>query len=356
MDALAPFSCTYSPQIPELLQKLNCSLAITTYQAGKVIFISPKDRDHLIQLPRQFTKPMGMALDGNKMALATINEVVVLANNAELARTYPKQPGVYDGLFLPRTVYYTGESDIHDLHWTPKGLLSVNTRFSCLAYLDDAYSFTPFWKPKFITTINAEDRCHLNGVAMDNGNPSYVTVLGKTDTAQGWRATKATGGCVIDIATDEVVAENLPMPHSPRLYDGRLLVLLSGSGELAEINVATKTCTVLKQLDGFARGMDRIGDYVFIGLSKLRQTSTAFADLPIAKRSVFCGIVVMHLPTASLAGFIRYENSVEEIYDVKVLPNMLRPGILNHEKPDFRTAVSTPEKTFWGQTTSHDKA
>lgn len=356
MDALAPFSCTYSPQIPELLQKLNCSLAITTYQAGKVIFISPKDRDHLVQLPRQFAKPMGMALEGNKMALATINEVVVLANNAELARTYPKQPGVYDGLFLPRTVYYTGESDIHDLHWTLNGLLAVNTRFSCLAYLDDAYSFTPFWKPKFISTMNAEDRCHLNGVAMDNGMPRYVTVLGKTDTVQGWRATKATGGCVIDITTDEVVAENLPMPHSPRLYEGRLLVLLSGSGQLAEVNVATKTCTVLRQLDGFARGMDRIGDYLFIGLSKLRQTSTAFADLPIARRSVFCGIVVMHLPTASMAGFIRYENSVEEIYDVKVLPGMLRPGILNHEKPDFRTAVSTPEKTFWGQITSHDKA
>ncbi len=356
MDALAPFSCTFSPQIPELLQKLKCSLAITTYQAGKVIFISPKDRDHLIQLPRQFAKPMGMALQGNKMALATINEVIVLANSNELARTYPKQPGVYDGLFLPRSVYYTGESDIHDLHWTEQGLLAVNTRFSCLAYLDDSYSFTPFWKPKFISAISAEDRCHLNGVAMENGKPRYVTVLGKTDTMQGWRATKATGGCVIDIETDDVVADNLPMPHSPRLYDGRLLILLSGSGQLAEINVNTKTVTIIKQLDGFARGMDRIGDYIFIGLSKLRQTSTAFADLPIAKRSVFCGVVVMHLPTASIAGFIRYENSVEEIYDVKVLPDMLRPGILNHEKPDFRTAVSTPEKTFWGQLNPNDKA
>lgn len=355
MDALAPFSCTYSPQIPELLQKLNCSLAITTYQAGKVIFISPKDRDHLIQLPRQFSKPMGMALEGNKMALATVNEVLVLTNNAELARSYPKQPAVYDGMFLPRMTYYTGEADIHDLHWAASGLLAVNTRFSCLAYLDSDYNFTPFWKPDFITALTGEDRCHLNGVAMDNGKPRYVTVLGKTDTVQGWRATKATGGCVIDIERNTTVAEHLPMPHSPRLYEGRLLVLLSGTGQLAEINVATKTCTVLKQLDGFARGMDRIGDYVFIGLSKLRQTSLAFADLPIAKRSVFCGIVVMHLPTLSMAGFIRYENSVEEIYDVKVLPGMQRPGILNHEKPDFRAAVSTPEKTFWLQSKGDDK-
>lgn len=356
MDALAPFSCTYSPQIPELLQKLNCSLAITTYQAGKVIFISPKDRDHLVQLPRQFSKPMGMALQGNKMALATINEVVVLSNNAELARTYPKQPDVYDGLFIPRAAYFTGEADIHDLHWTSKGLLAVNTRFSCLAYINDENSFTPVWRPDFISNITAEDRCHLNGLALDNNGPRYVTVLGKTDSPQGWRSTKATGGCIIDITSNEVVAENLPMPHSPRLYDGKLYVLLSATGELAEVDVKSKRFKVLKQLDGFVRGLDRMGDYIFIGLSKLRQTSTAFADLPIAKRSIFCGIMVMHLPTASITGFIKYENSVEEIYDVKVLPGMQRPGILNHEKPDFRLAVSTPEKTFWGQMNSHDKA
>jgi uncharacterized protein (TIGR03032 family) len=356
MDALAPFSCTYSPHIPELLQKLNCSLAITTYQAGKVIFISPKDRDHLIQLPRQFTKPMGMALQNNTMALATLNEVVVLSNNTQLAQTYPKQPGVYDGLFIPRATYYTGEADIHDLHWTDKGLLAVNTKFSCLSYINHDHSFTPAWKPDFVSSITGEDRCHLNGLAFDANGPRYVTVLGKTDTQQGWREKKATGGCIIDITTNEIVAENLPMPHSPRLYDGRLYVLLSATGELAEIDTKTKSYKVLKQLDGFVRGMDRMGDYIFIGLSKLRQTSQAFADLPIAKRSIFCGIVVLHLPTNSITGFIKYENSVEEIYDVKVLPGMQRPGIMNHEKPDFRMAISTPEKTFWGQITSHDKA
>lgn len=355
MDALAPFSCTYSPQIPELLQQLNCSLAISTYQAGKVIFISPKDRDHLVQLPRQFSKPMGIALEGNKMALATIHEVVVLANHVELARTYPKQPGVYDGLFIPRATYYTGEADIHDLHWTTQGLLAVNTRFSCLSYINDDYNFTPFWKPDFISSITAEDRCHLNGLALENGEPRYVTLLGKTDTSYGWREKKASGGCLIDIRTNEVIVDTLPMPHSPRLYNGKLYVLLSASGELAEVDQENKTYKVIKQLNGFARGMDRIGDYLFIGLSKLRQTSTTFADLPVAQRSIFCGIVVMHLPSTSITGFIKYENSVEEIYDVKILPGMQRPGILNHEKPDFRMAISTPEKTFWGQPQEHDK-
>lgn len=346
---LAPFSCTYSPNIPELLQQLNCSLAISTYQAGKVIFISPKDRDHLIQLPRQFTKPMGMALQKNKLAVATMNEVIVLSSNAALAQAYPKQPNVYDGLFLPRSVYYTGELDIHDLHWTSDGLVAVNTRFSCLSYINDDFNFTPFWKPDFITDLTPDDNCHLNGLALEGDRPRYVTVLGKTNSRQGWRATKGTGGCLIDIATNEILAENLPMPHSPRIYNNKVYVLLSATGELAEVDIQNKNYKVLKRLDGFVRGLDRIGDYIFIGLSKLRQTSTAFADLPIAKRSIFCGIVAMHLPTASIAGYIKYENSVEEIYDVKVLPGLLRPGILNLEKPEFRMALSTPTKTFWAQ-------
>ncbi len=346
-EALPPFSCTYSPNIPELLQSLDCSLAISTYQAGKVIFISPKDRDHLVQLPRQFSKPMGMALKGDKMALATLNEVIILANNTELAHTYPRQPKVYNALFIPRSVYYTGELDIHDLHWTSKGLLAVNTRFSCLAYINDNFSFTPFWKPEFITKLTPDDCCHLNGLAMEGDAPRFVTVLGKTTMPYGWRNTKATGGCLIDIITNEIIIENLPMPHSPRIYDQKVYVLLSASGELAEVDIKNKSYKVLKQLDGFARGLDRIGDYIFIGLSKLRQTSTAFADLPIAQRSIYCGVVAMHLPTASIVGYIKYENSVEEIYDVKVLPGMLRPGILNQEKPEFRLALSTPTKTFW---------
>lgn len=346
---LAPFSCTYSPNIPELLQQLNCSIAISTYQAGKVIFISPKDRDHLVQLPRQFSKPMGMALKGDKMALATLNEVIVMANNKELATTYPRQPKVYDSLFIPRAVHYTGELDIHDLHWTSRGLLAVNTRFSCLAYINDDFSFTPFWKPDFITNLTPDDCCHLNGLAMEGDTPRFVTVLGKTTTPQGWRSAKATGGCLIDIHTNEILADNLPMPHSPRIYDQKVYILLSATGELAEVDIKNKSYKVLKQLDGFVRGLDRMGDYIFIGLSKLRQTSQAFADLPIAKRSIFCGVVAMHLPTASIAGYIKYENSVEEIYDVKVLPGMLRPGILNLEKPEFRMALSTPTKTFWAQ-------
>ena len=137
------------------------------------------------------------------------------------------------------------------------------------------------------------------------------------------------------------------MPHSPRIYDGQLYFLLSATGELARASLHTGKYEVVKKFNGFVRGMDKAGDYLFIGLSRLRKTSSTFGNLPIAKASPFCGIVVVHLPTASIIGQLKYENSVEEIYDVKVIADKRRPGILNHTKEDFRYALTMPKGNFW---------
>lgn len=327
---------------------LGCSIAISTYQAGKVIFISAQDQDRLVQLPRTFEKPMGIALNGAQLAIATVHEVVVLANAPEMAKNYPKQPNTYDALFLPRSVYYTGELDIHDLHWHNNELWAVNTRFSCLATLDAHYSFTPRWRPKFITDFGPGDNCHLNGLATDK-ELLFATALGGTNTPKGWKKQKANGGILIDIKSNEIVATQLPMPHSPRIYDNKLFILMSATGELAILDPSNGKYEVVKKLQGFVRGMDRIGDYLFIGLSKLRKTSTAFGDLPIAKDSLMCGVVALHLPTLSIVGHIKYETSVEEIYDVKIIPNTKRPGILNHLKEDFRMGLTTPGVNYWAR-------
>jgi len=344
-----PFTCTYSPNIPELLWQLNCTLAISTYQAGKVVLISPRNEEELVQLPRNFPKPMGLAVDGNRMAIATLNEVVVLANEPSLARGYPDQPNTYDSLYLPRAVYYSGEVDLHDMDWGKKGLWGVNTRFSCLSLIDDRYSFNPQWQPPFISSLAAEDRCHLNGMALVNGEPEFVTALGKTDSAEGWRKNKQNGGIIMHVPTGEIICENLGMPHTPRVYDGKLYVLLSSTGELICVSPQDGKYEVVKKLPGFVRGMDKLDDYLFIGLSKLRTTSSAFRDLPIAKQSVFSGIIVVYLPRTSVVGHIRYETSVEELFDVRVLPNLKRPGLLSTQKEVHRLALATPTDSFWGR-------
>jgi len=349
--ALPPFSCSYSPNIPELLLQLGCTLAISTYQAGKVVFISPKpDGESLVQLPRTFKKAMGIGLEGDKMAIATMEEVLVLVNSPELALYYPKQPNTYDALFMPRATYFTGQVDIHDLDYGEGKLFAVNTSFSCLIRIDDNYSFTPIWKPPFISKLASEDRCHLNGMAMEGGRPRYATAFSTGDTPQAWREEVTTGGVVMDVTNDEFIARGVPMPHSPRLFDGKLFLLLSATGELVHMDLQTGKYDVVCKIDGFVRGLARCGDYIFIGLSRLRKNSSTFAKLKIADVANQAGIAVMHLPTGAFVGEIKYHMSVDEIYDVQVLPGLLRPGILNTDKPEFRMGLSTPEATYWSKT------
>lgn len=345
--APAPFSCNYTPNVPELLSQLNCSLAISTYQAGKVIFLSPKNGDKLTQLPRNFNKAMGIALKEDKMAIACKDEVVVLRNSKELAQHYPQKPNVYDALFMPRLTYHTGALDVHDLDWGVDGLYAVNTSFSCIIKIDENYSFTPVWKPPFISKIASEDRCHLNGMCVENGKPKYVTAFNNGDTAQSWREVVTTGGILMDVETNETIAQNLPMPHSPRLFNGQLFVLFSATGELAKIDRESGKIEIVTQLNGFVRGLCKIGDYAFIGLSRLRKNSSTFAKLKIAEKALSAGVAIVHLPTGALAGKISYQSSVDEIYDVQILPDILRPGILNTMKEDYKLGLSTPDSTFW---------
>lgn len=343
-----PFSCNFSPNTPELLQQLGITVAISTYQAGKVIFISATDSENLIQLPRNFKKAMGMAIGRNKMAIAVQDEVIVLTNSPELAKTYPPKPNTYDGLFLPRATYYTGHVDLHDLEWSGDELLAVNTRFSCLAKIDTNYSFTPIWKPYFISKLTPDDRCHLNGMALDQGKPKYVSALGKTDTAEGWRPDKAHGGVIMDVEKNEIVIDELAMPHSPRIYDGALYCLLSALGQLIKIDVAKGSYEVKHQFEGYVRGMAKHGDYLFIGLSKIRKKSSSFGDLPIAEKSLKCGVEILHFPSMSKVAQIQYLTSVEELYDVKILEGMRRPNVLGTMKDDFRKALVIPDgQTFW---------
>lgn len=347
---LAPFTCSFSPQLPELLLKLNCSIAISTYQANKLVFISPVDENRVTQLPRDFTKPMGFEIIGDKMILATKDEVHYFENSKELAAHYPNKKNTYDSLFLPRTTFYSGQVDMHDVALGNDGIWAINTSFSCLCQVTGNFNFIPKWQPKFISKLVSEDRCHLNGLVMLNGKPKYVTALGTTDTIQGWRENIVNGGVLIDVETNEIILDKLPMPHSPLLHNGELYMLLSASGELVKVNVKEKKYEVLKKLDGFCRGMDVCGDYLFVAMSKLRKNSSTFAKLPFADKAGTAGIKVIHLPTKAIVGEFVYQSSVEEIYALKILKNSIRPNILNTANPLHKYSLSIPGSTFWANT------
>ena len=344
---LPPFAVTHTSNIPEIMHDLGFTLVLSTYQAGKVVFLSATSRDKMIQLPRSFDNAMGVATSPTKLAVACRSDLIVLKNFPHLARNYPKKPNTYDSLFVPMCRYYTGSVDLHDMNFLGNRLVAVNTLFSCLAEVDEEYSFTPVWQPSFITELEPQDRCHLNGMAVKDDTIEYVTALGATDTTQGWRETKIKGGVLIHVPTKKIVLEGLSMPHSPRIYDGKLYFLNSAQGELCICDPEKNSFEVVARLGGFARGMARFGDFLFIGISKLRHTTDVFKDLPIAKTS-FAGVVVVYIPYGKVVGQIKYESSVDEIYDVKILPGLRRPGILNSEKLGDHHALVTPGNSFWG--------
>ena len=348
--SLAPFSCSYTPNVPELLSKLNISLAITTYQAGKLVFLSPVGEEKLIQLPRTLKKPMGIGIkDRDTIAIACKDEIITFRNSKELALSYPKAPDTYDALFLPRTTYHTGPLDIHDLEWSDHGIFVVNTLFSCISLVTPDYNFTPYWMPPFITDLVSEDRCHLNGMIMSEGVPAFATAFNKGNQMQSWREEVTTGGILMDVSNSEIVASGLAMPHSPRMFNGKIYMLFSATGELVQVDTDTGKATQVLKIKGFLRGMDKFDDFLFIGRSKLRKNSSTFAKLEIAKDSLTSGITIVHLPTGVIAGEINYQTSVDEIYDIRVFPDKMRPNLLNTITNDHLTALSTPEKTYWGK-------
>ena len=354
----APFSCTHTPNFPELLQKMGCTVLISTYQAAKVVMIGAKDENHLIQLPRTFKKAMGIAIDESqqKMAIATKDEVILTINSSELAQSYPNKQGVYDALYMPRATYYTGVVDMHDLHFGENGKIwGINTVLGALCEIDADFSFKPVWKPYFLSDYVAEDRCHLNGLAMKDGKPKYVTALGSGNTAGSWRETITNGGIVMDVDQNKIVVEGLGMPHSPRLYEDGLYVALSAEERIIRINPETYEVETVAKVDGFIRGMSRVGDYLFVGKSKLRKNSSTFSKLKIADRATEAGIDMVHIPTGTVMSKLRYLASVDEIYDVQVLKGIRRPNLLNTYTELHKYALVTPESTFWANPAEMNK-
>ncbi len=276
---------------------------------------------------------MGVAVrpELDSLAVAIDTQVWQFANVPTLARQLDP-PETHDACYLPRRAIYTGPIDAHEMAWCGNDLWIVNTSFSCLCTLDGVHNFVPRWKPGFITALAAQDRCHLNGLAVADGRPGYVTALGETDTREGWRPSKATGGCVLDVTSGSAVVRGLSMPHSPRVLGGELLLLESGRGRLVRADRARGAVELVAELPGYARGLAFAGPFAFVGLSKFRQSSTkksTFNDLPISERTtpMSCGVSVIELGTGREVARLEFHAGIDEIFDVQPLRNSMDPWI-----------------------------
>ncbi len=343
----------HTQNFPHLLSQLEISLVISTYQAGKLIVVRADGKDLNTHF-RVFSKPMGVAADRHKIAIGCTYQIWELRNvPAVSAKLNP--PHQHDACYLPRTTHITGDIDIHEMAWVGDELWFANTRFSCLCTLDREFSFVPRWTPPFVTGYDLTDRCHLNGLGLKEGQPKYITALGETDTPGGWRKNKANGGILMDIETNDVLVRGLSMPHSPRWYADRLWVLESGNGSLAWVDLNTRTLQTVAQFPGFTRGIDFCGNLAFIGLSQVRE-SAVFSGMAITKLPErICGVWVVNWQTGETVAFLQFEEAVQEIFAVSVLPGIRFPEIIDWDEtllgssyvlPDAALArVSSPDET-----------
>lgn len=326
------------------LAEQRVSLAFTTYQSGKVFFIGLQPDGRLSVFERTLNRCMGMFAtpDAQTLYISTLFQLW----RFERANAEGQGYNGYDALYIPQVGYTTGDLDIHDLAVDANGrVVFVNTLFSCLATTSETHSFTPLWRPPFISKLAAEDRCHLNGLAMEDGRPRYVTAVSESDVNDGWREHRSGGGVVIDVQSNEIIARGLAMPHSPRLYQGKLWLLNSGTGEFGHVDIAGGRFEPVSFCPGYLRGLAFTGHYAVVGLSESRHNKT-FDDLPLKERMAAkqaeprCGLQVIDLRTGDNVHSLRISGIVEELYDVVTLPGVVRPMALGFVSEEIRRVIT----------------
>jgi uncharacterized protein (TIGR03032 family) len=341
------FQLTMSRHFSEWLQATGSSLAFTTYQAGKLFLLGLGPEGRLSVFERSFPRCMGLGVttDGRSLVLAMKHSIQRFDN--VLSAGEASGDG-YDAVYAPHASWVTGDLDVHDIGFGAQGRpVFINTLFSCLASVSDDHSFQPQWKPSFISRLAAEDRCHLNGLAMIDGKPAYVTAVSRSDAADGWRDRRRDGGVVIEIDSGEVIAEGLSMPHSPRWYDGKLWLLNSGTGEFGFIVPETGSFESIAFCPGYARGLAFCNGYAIVGLSLPREQHTFSGlalDEALASRDVAarCGLIVIDLTSGDITDWIRLEGVVRELYDIAVLTGVRHPSIIGFRTNEIERIISIP--------------
>jgi uncharacterized protein (TIGR03032 family) len=336
---------TGSPHLSAWLAAQQVSLAFTTYQTGKLFLLGRSPDGKLAVFERTFNRAMGLCSDGQTLWLSTLYQLWRFENLLRPGESYQG----HDRLYVPKIASTTGDLDIHDVAIDHTGRpVFIATGFGCIATLAERSSFTPLWRPPFLSKLAAEDRCHLNGLALADGRPRYVTAVSTSDVVDGWRDRRQSGGVVLEVPDGRVIASGLSMPHSPRLYRGRLWLHNSGTGHFGSIDPDGGTFAPLSFCPGYLRGLAFVGDHAVVGLSRPRDDKTfgglALAD-ELASRSADarCGLLIIDLKTGDVAHWLRVEGLVRELYDVAVLPRVARPMALGFKTDEIQRTIAIGE-------------
>lgn len=336
-DRQDSFRVSTSRGLSPWLASVGASLAFSTYQEGRVFFAGYDDGGRIVLFERLFDRAMGLAVGDNALYLGSLFQILRLSNTLSDGETWGEMKA--DRLYVPRVGWTTGDIDSHDLAIDRTGrVLFISTLYSCIATTSEEHSFEPLWRPPFISRLAAEDRCHLNGLAMDAGKARTVSAVSRSDIADGWRDHRHNGGVLVDIESGEIICEGLSMPHSPRWHDGKLYVLNSGAGEFGVVDPQTGKFESIAFCPGYLRGLTFAGGCAIVGLSRPREST--FHGLPLddalsqRNASPRCGVLIIDLATGETLHWLRVDTGIEELYDVVLIPGARRPAALSFRSND----------------------
>lgn len=341
------YSIVFDDELSKILFEKKISLVLSTYQAGRLMVIGSLDGLNLHQIPVGFKKPMGMVVRENKLAVATLDSIYFFSNSENVVKTIRLNEKKFDTVYLQRAKYNTSTLDVHDIGFGKGMLWGVNTMFSCISVFDINHTFIPKWKPPFISSLVPEDRCHLNSMVMEEGLPSYVSMLSMTDEKEGWRKDVMNTGAIMTVPHGEVVAEGLSLPHS--LTDGGeyLYFLESGKGTLNRIHKKSHEMEIIFDFQRFVRGLKRVDNYFFITYSALRESSKTFKSISFENQSDKAGLLVFDIETKAIVAHLEYEKDIEEIYDLEIFDGYLKPAIVNENQEQYNNIITFPKNVFW---------
>jgi len=345
---------TASRHLPAWMAREQLSLAFSTYQAGKLFMVGLQPDGRLSVYERTFNRCMGLHAPSAARTLwmGSLFQLWRLENYLERGE---RTPDGYDAVYVPTVGHTTGDLDVHDIHIGADGRpIFVATLFNCLAAVSETHSFKPIWRPPFISALVPEDRCHLNGMAVDpvTREPAYVTMVSRSDVSDGWRDRRIGGGILMDVRTNRVVAEGLSMPHSPRIhpdYPGRVWLLNAGTGFLGFVDSASGKFEEVAFCPGFVRGLSFAGRTALVGLSAARENRT-FMGLPLDENlksrdaEARCAVHVINLDTGTTDHWLRIEGVVRELYDVVALRGVTRPQLLGFKTDEIRRTLRIDER------------
>ena len=306
--------CMITERVPEILSSLNISLICSTYHTHQVFTFSPSlNQQNIIDVgSTKMSRPMGIGVSpsGDKIAIAGHNFIDTFTR-------------ISTEHFLLTNSAITGVVDAHEVRQPEEyPPIFVNTIFNNLSQIKPGQSFNEIWKPKFIRGNQAADKCHINGMAyLEDSKLSFVTMLGnQTDKPLAWKEQKALDGQLWDVNDNSPVLTGLAAPHSPRIVGSDIYFFESGKGLLSKYNLYTETRTEIIKFAGFPRGLAIKNNLAFIGVSKLRENNL-FEELEVKKENKerISGIYIVNLLTKSLEGYIKFPETVTEIFDVQFI-------------------------------------